>query len=166
MSLNSIYPDDNVIWFHSAFFCWSMTFSEFCGVKMVTPYWWRQRKMDQNSWYLYILWFYYSFFWCGSWISVWTVVWLLFQIYYTCTRKYLKSRQNRRYISFSMPKYSRTLMILWWSMIKLGHEKTEIAGDCRKWSKRCPPGKRLAFVQRLNCWPSRAITDEKCPIIC
>ena len=38
MSLNSIYPDDNVICFDSAFFCWSMTFSEF--YEMLTWTWW------------------------------------------------------------------------------------------------------------------------------
>ena len=38
MSLNSIYPDYNIIWFHSAFFCWSMTFSEF--YEMLTWTWW------------------------------------------------------------------------------------------------------------------------------
>ena len=153
MSLNSIYPDDNIIWFHSAFFCWSMTFSEF--YEMLTWTWWHNIGDVTVEWIKTadICTYCDSIirFWCGSWISVWTVVLLLFQIYYTCTRKYLKSRQNRRYISLSMSKYSRTLMILWLSMIEFGHEKTEVAGDCRKWSNRCPPGKRLAFVQRLNC---------------
>ena len=143
MSFNSIYPDDNVIWFHPAFFCWSMAFWVLCccwhendDIKLVTLNCWRHLENWSRqliSVYTVVLLF---VFWCGSWISVWIVVLLLFQIYYTCTRKYFKSRQNRRYIWLSMPKYPWTLLILCLSMIKLEHEKTEMDRKDRRMSQR------------------------------